>query len=62
MEEFVGLREFAAMLGQPAKKVATWRVRGKLPEPAQVLAMGPIWRRADAEAWIAAHPELRGGG
>jgi len=47
----LGIAEIAARLGVPRVTVAQWRVRGKLPEPTAMLAMGPVWDEATIAEW-----------
>lgn len=46
---YFGLAEVAEVLGWERAKVATYHGRKRLPEPAFVLAAGPVWARADIE-------------
>lgn len=48
-----GISEIAAALGKSRGLVAQWYKRGKLPEPTQRLAMGPVWSADAIEPWIA---------
>lgn len=47
--ELVGVKEAAAILNWDPRRVATYRSRGKFPEPIAVLAMGPVWYRQQIE-------------
>jgi len=47
----VGIPEIAKRLGTTAGTVKSWINRGVFPEPAQRLAMGPIWYYPDIERW-----------
>lgn len=38
-----GVHEVASILGWDKRKVSTYKKRGHLPEPIQVLGSGPIW-------------------
>jgi hypothetical protein len=40
----LGIQELAAYLGASTMDVKNWRRRGRLPEPVQVLAYGPVWQ------------------
>ncbi len=46
-KELVGHKEVAEILGWDSRKVATYRKRGRLPEPLVELASGPVWLRCD---------------
>lgn len=53
--DLLGVAELAALLGVQRVTVSGYVSRGVvLPPPAVRLACGPIWHRADIEAWIAA--------
>jgi hypothetical protein len=47
--DLVGVKEAAEILGWDPRKVATYRSRGRFPEPIAVLAMGPVWYRQQIE-------------
>jgi prophage regulatory protein len=47
--DIVGTAEAADILGVKTNTVSALRSRGKFPEPAVVLAMGPVWLREDVE-------------
>jgi uncharacterized protein YjcR len=47
-----GINEIAEALGARPQTVAQWYRRGKLPEPDEVLAMGPVWKGVRIERWI----------
>ena len=51
--DLMGVAEVAEMAGLPRTTITVWKVRGKLPEPWAVLAMGPVWLRGDIAEWIA---------
>ncbi len=55
-----GMSEIARELGVTRKVIGIWRVRGKLPEPTEVLATGPVWKPEDIEWWIAEQKAKRG--
>lgn len=40
---YYGVAELARATGQRRQTVAQWYRRGKLPPPAAVLDMGPLW-------------------
>jgi predicted DNA-binding transcriptional regulator AlpA len=46
-----GITEIAEYLGKRPGTVAQWYRRGKLPEPKEILAMGPVWDASDIERW-----------
>ncbi|WP_206922726.1 hypothetical protein [Alicyclobacillus suci] len=50
--ELAGVREVAEMTGWLPAKVSTYYKRGKLPDPVQVLASGPIWTKQQIKDWI----------
>lgn len=43
----VGVQEVGKILGWGKAKVSEYLKRGKLPEPVQRLASGPVWRKSD---------------
>ncbi len=49
--ELAGLAEVAELLGVPKRTAARYVQRPDFPDPVDRLAAGPIWRRADVEAW-----------
>jgi chromosome partitioning protein len=52
-DEFVGLREIAAMAGVSPQAVANWRARATdFPVPVSELASGPIFRRSQVRRWL----------
>lgn len=51
MPDLVSTKEAAEIVGMTRTAVSTARARGKFPEPAVVLACGPIWRREDIVHW-----------
>jgi predicted DNA-binding transcriptional regulator AlpA len=51
VEELVGLTEIAKLHGVARNSAWRWSRRSDFPEPVARLATGPIWRRADIEAW-----------
>ncbi len=52
--EMVGQNEIADHAGVALVTVRKWRTRGLgFPEPATVLAMGPVWWLVDVDAWLA---------
>lgn len=50
-----GITELAVATGQRRDTLSQWYRRGKLPEPAARLAMGPVWMGPSIEAWIQGH-------
>lgn len=51
--QLVGIAEIAEIAGVTPNTAASWRQRGRLPEPLAVLKQGGVWSRADVEAWLA---------
>jgi predicted DNA-binding transcriptional regulator AlpA len=49
----LGAAELAERLGVSRELVSQWLKRGKLPEPDQRLAMGPVWRETTITTWLA---------
>ena len=47
-----GVAEIAQALGMRRETIAQWHLRGKLPEPDAVLAMGPVWTEATIRPWL----------
>lgn len=47
-----GVAEIAAALGARPPTVAQWHRRGRLPQPDEVLAMGPVWYADTIRPWI----------
>lgn len=50
-DDLLGLKEAAQLLGWDPRKVATYRSRGRFPEPIAKLAMGPVWRKFQIEEY-----------
>jgi predicted DNA-binding transcriptional regulator AlpA len=50
-----GIAELAQATGHPRGTLSQWYRRGKLPEPAATLAMGPVWTGPEVTAWIEDH-------
>jgi len=50
--QVVGLAEVAELLGVSKRTASRYTLRPEFPAPAVELAMGPIWHRADVEAWM----------
>ena len=48
-----GITEIAEALGENPRTVAQWHRRGKLPEPTERLAMGPVWTVQAITPWFA---------
>lgn len=51
-DPILGTAELAELLGWDRRKVAVYHGRGHLPKPWAQLASGPIWRRADIDAYL----------
>lgn len=47
-----GIAEIGEALRVPRQLVASWYHRGKLPEPSEILKMGPVWYGREIEAWL----------
>jgi hypothetical protein len=47
-----GIYELAEAIGAKPATVSQWYKRGKLPEPSEVLKMGPVWTEARVRKWI----------
>ena len=56
----VGLAEIAGLLNVSKRTATRYTTRGDFPQPAARLAMGPIWRTAEIEQWIAKTTIRRG--
>ncbi|MBM7518248.1 helix-turn-helix transcriptional regulator [Nocardioides nitrophenolicus] len=50
-EDLMGQAEIAALLGVTKQRAQQLYKAGKLPEPLGVVAMGPVWLKADIEKW-----------
>lgn len=59
--ELAGIAEIADLLAVTKNTALKYSRRLDFPEPLDRLASGPIWRRADVEAWAAANLPLRPG-
>ena len=53
--ELIGFNELYHFLNIDKRKLSVYIKRGtlKLPEPYQILAATPLWRKSDIEAWAA---------
>jgi predicted DNA-binding transcriptional regulator AlpA len=60
-EELVGLSEIAKLHQVARNSAWRWSRRPGFPEPVARLATGPIWRRAEIEAWASKHLPLQSG-
>jgi predicted DNA-binding transcriptional regulator AlpA len=49
--DLAGLAEIAEMLRITKRTAWNYTKRADFPEPLDRLASGPVWRRADVEAW-----------
>lgn len=59
--ELVGFRELPELLGVSRTSAARYSKRPNFPEPVERLAAGPVWRRADVQAWARENLPLRTG-
>jgi predicted DNA-binding transcriptional regulator AlpA len=50
-QELMGVAEVAKYCSTSRSAVSNWLKRGKTPEPAIRLAMGPIWWTKNIVAW-----------
>ena len=61
-DSVVGISEIARLLGvTPQRAGQITRDHADFPEPVAVLAAGRVWEAEAVKAWIAAHPDRRGG-
>ena len=52
--DLLDMKAIALVAGTTPGMVSNWRRRPiAFPEPVAVLSIGPIWLRADVEAWLA---------
>ncbi len=56
--ELAGLAEIAQMLQVTKRTAWNYTQRDDFPAPVERLASGPVWRRADVDAWAKAHLPL----
>lgn len=59
-EHLVGIAEIADLLGVSRTRVHQLRSEGAIPEPYDILAMGPVWLRVDIERWAREAGRLQG--
>jgi predicted DNA-binding transcriptional regulator AlpA len=53
-DDIVDLTEIAKRAGTTPGTVRSWRYRHpEFPQPVAMLAVGPVWRWADVEPWLA---------
>jgi predicted DNA-binding transcriptional regulator AlpA len=52
-DELAGLAEVAAICGVTKDTALKYARRSDFPKPLDRLAAGPVWSRADVEAWAA---------
>lgn len=50
-DHLLGQTEIADLLGVSRQRAQQLYKEGKLPVPYDTLAMGPVWLKADIEAW-----------
>jgi len=60
-EELAGLAEVAAICGVTKRAAQKYTARADFPAPLDRLASGPVWLRADVEAWAKATLPLQTG-
>jgi prophage regulatory protein len=60
-DELAGLAEIMEMLGVSKRTAQKYAKRAEFPETLDRLASGPVWRRADVEAWGREHLPLKTG-
>lgn len=58
MTELMGLTEIGRMLDVSKQRAGQLAQREDFPAPLSRLAQGPVWRRADVEAWARATGRL----
>jgi predicted DNA-binding transcriptional regulator AlpA len=51
----IGTAEFAEILGMSRQALHNRMARGRLPKPAQRLAMGPVWFVSDIREFVKAY-------
>jgi len=57
-DALMGSTEIGSLLGVSRQRAAQLAAEyDDFPAPVATLAAGRIWKRADIEAWIAAHPD-----
>jgi predicted DNA-binding transcriptional regulator AlpA len=54
--DLLGAAEVAELLGVAPKTISSYLARGLMPKPVRRLRSGPVWVRADIEAWVAERP------
>jgi predicted site-specific integrase-resolvase len=52
--ELVGLTQIAERLGVARATVDSWRRRGQLPEPHQMVGIHPLWDWERLNSWLRA--------
>jgi predicted DNA-binding transcriptional regulator AlpA len=60
-DDLLGFGEVAEILKVARSTAARYTQREDFPAPAARLGSGPVWRRADVEAWKAVNPKRRPG-
>lgn len=60
-DEVAGFAEVAQIFGVTKRTARKYVGHATFPEPLGRLASGPVWRRADVEAWGAANLPLQTG-
>lgn len=52
MQKLAGLAEVAVLAGVSRKRAWQLTQHPQFPKPVQVLAMGPVWRESDVQAFL----------
>ena len=59
--ELAGLAELVELLDVSKRTAQKYAAKPDFPEPVDRLASGPVWRRAEVEAWAKANLPLKPG-
>lgn len=60
--DLLGSTEVAEQTGILRNHLGYWVRKGKFPEPYARLKMGPLWRQAQVDAWLAKHGKIEKSG
>lgn len=52
VKELLTQKDLAEAMGVRTGTIRQWRLRGKVPEPAERLGQYPAWTRAQVEEWL----------